>query len=135
MSLRSGIMTSARKANRPPNYDPWRFTDIADSALGLDLWAFLNEHDNVVRMETASELGQPALAALATRLVAKFGDDVRQHRVKRMLGHMARQVMEHHGFVLDAQNVRVRVGDLFTRASRYKRYERPGGDERRERHD
>ena len=106
-----------------PTYDPWRFSDLAATDLGQALWAFLNERDNVLRMETASELGQPAVAALASRLVERFSDAVKQHRVKRMIGHMARQVMEHHGFVLDSQNVRVRVGNLFSRASRYKRYE------------
>jgi hypothetical protein len=77
--------------------------------------------DNVLRMETASELEQPAVAALATRLVEAFGDRIRDRRYKQMIGHMARQIMEHRGFVLDAQNVRVRVGDLFSRASRYRR--------------
>jgi len=111
-----------KRSDRLQPYDPWRFTDLADTKLGRDLWQFLNERDHVLRMETASELSRPAVEAVATRLVAEFGDDVRDHRVKRMIGHMARQVMEHRGFVLDAQNVRVRTGDLFTRASRYKRY-------------
>ena len=109
-----------------PTYDPWRFTDLAETDLGRDLWKFLNDRDNVLRMETASEVGCPAVAALATRLVTTFGDEVRPARVKQMIGHMTRQVMEHRGFVLDSQNVRVRVGDLFSRASRYKRYEAPG---------
>ena len=113
----------------PPPYAPSQFSDLAETALGKDLWAFLNERDNVLRMETASELGQPAVAALATRLVARFGAEVRAHRVKRMIGHMARQVMERHGFELESKNLRVTVGDLFHRGSRYRRVTR--GDDQR----
>ncbi len=112
-----------------PEYKRGRFTDVAETDLGNALWRFLNERENVLRMETASELGQPAVAALATRLVETFGDEIREHRFKRMIGHMARQIMERHGLVLDAQNVRVRAGDLFTRASRYKRYQPPSSGE------
>jgi hypothetical protein len=106
-----------------PQYDRGRFTDIADTPLGQELWIFLNERDNVLRMVTASELGQPAVAALAQRLLDSFGASVRAHRYKRMIGHMVRQIMEQEDFVLDAQNVRVRVSDLFSRASRYTRYQ------------
>lgn len=108
--------------HNPHEYDPGRFVDLADSEIGRALWAFLNERDNVLRMETASELRRPAVEALATRLVGHFGDRVREGRVKQMIGHMARQVMEARGFALDAQGVRVRTGDLFVRGSRYKRF-------------
>ncbi len=103
----------------PPAYDPWRFTDIANTKLGRALWLFLNERDNLLRMETASELRRPAVEAVATRLLATFGDEVRGDRVKRMIGHMTKQVMKHQGFELDSQNVRVRTGELFVRGSRY----------------
>ncbi len=106
----------------PPEYDPGRFVDLADSELGRALWGFLNERDNVLRMETASELRRPAVEALATRLVGRFGERVREGRVKQMIGHMTRQVMEARGFAIDAQGVRVRTGGLFVRATRYKRF-------------
>lgn len=112
-----------------PTYDPWRFTDLAETELGLELWRFLNDRDNILRMQTASELKRAAVAAAATRLVEQFGDAVRQPRVKQMIGHMTKQVMEHNGFGPDTHNVRVRVGGLFSRGSRYKRYP-PTGDER-----
>lgn len=117
-----------------PSYDPWRFSDLASTELGEGLWVFLNERDNVIRMETASDLRRPAVAAVAGRLLATFGDGVRVPRVKRMIGHMVRQVMERHGYVMDSQNVRVLVGGLFSRGSRYRRREAPdrgrgGGDD------
>jgi hypothetical protein len=100
-------------------YAPLRFTDLANTKLGRALWLFLNERDNLLRMETASELRRPAVEAVATRLLATFGDEVRGDRVKRMIGHMTKQVMKHQGFELDSQNVRVRTGELFVRGTRY----------------
>lgn len=102
-------------------YNPGRFSDLADSSLSKQLWGFMNEHDNLVRMETASELRRPAVEAMATRLAERFGDEIRQRRVKQMIGHMARQIMEGRGFALSAQGVKVRTGDLFTTASRYRK--------------
>lgn len=105
------------------NYEPDRFAALAETRLGRDLWSFLNERDNVLRMETASELRRPAVEPLATRLVLRFGEPVRAHRVKQMIGHMTRQVMRRSGFALDRQGVRVRTGDLFSRGSCYVRWE------------
>jgi hypothetical protein len=102
-------------------YKPGRFSDVAGSSLGREIWVLLNEHDNLVRMDTASELGRPAVEPLATRLVERFGDSVRERRVKQMIGHMARQIMEARGFNLSAQGVKVRTGDLFSTASRYRK--------------
>ncbi len=102
-------------------YRPSRFSDRANTELGHSLWRFLNAPDNHLRMETASELRRPAVEALATRLTKTFGEQVSEDRTKRMIGHMVRQIMEERGFVLDGQNVRVRIGHLFQRASRYKR--------------
>ncbi len=109
---------------RIPAYKPWRFTDLSDTPLGKALWRFLNERDNVLRMETASELGRPAVEALATRLLDRFGTEVENDRVKRMIGHMVRQVME-KDFEMDGQNARVRTGGLFKRGTRYVRRSQP----------
>ncbi len=103
------------------DYAPGNFLDLADTKTGRALWRFLNEPNNVLRMETASELERPALEALATRMAASFGPEIRADRYKQMIGHMTRQVMEHQGFNLDAQGIKVRYGDLFSKASRYRR--------------
>lgn len=103
------------------NFEAGRFSDIHDSKLGRDLLKFLSDHDNVIRMETASELGRPALEPLGDRLIERFGAAVKTDRVKQFIGFATRQVMEARGFQLDAQGVKVRVGSLFTVASRYRR--------------
>ncbi|MBV5305129.1 MAG: zinc ribbon domain-containing protein [Desulfobulbaceae bacterium] len=101
-------------------YYPGKFSDLACLTLGKDLWNFLNQQDNIIRMETAIDLGKPAVEAVARELVEKFGDDVRVDRVKQLIGHMVRQIMESRGFQLDAQNVKVlQDRRLFKKASRY----------------
>lgn len=102
-------------------YNAGHFADVAQTDLGKQVWSWLNEHDNVIRMETASELGRPAVEPLATRLVAHFGQPVREDRIKQMIGHMVRQLLEARGFSLHGQGVKVRLGDLFSVASKYKR--------------
>lgn len=101
-------------------YNPEKFKDVADTQLGKDLWAFLNTSDNVIRMETAVELGKTPAEAMARVLVEHFGDAVRPDRVKQSIGHMIRQVMENHGFQLSTQNRKVGNSWLFTKASSYR---------------
>lgn len=103
--------------------DPGRFSDQLATPLGKGLVKFLTEHDNLIRMETASELGRPAVEPLGERLLERFGAQVRDDRVKQFIGFAARQILESRGFQLAAQGVKVRVGTLFTVASRYRRTE------------
>lgn len=102
-------------------YNPGKFVKLANEQSGKELWFFLTKEENVIRMETATELGKPAVEALAGRLVEKFGKEVMEDRVKQMIGHMARQIMEARGYEIDSPNVKV-VQDkrLFKKASRYK---------------
>jgi hypothetical protein len=103
------------------DYQPGNFLDLADSKTGRALWRFLHEPENLIRLDTASELERPALEALATRMRDSFGPEIHGDRWKQMIGHMTRQVMEHRGFQLDAQGIKVRYGNLFSKASRYRR--------------
>jgi len=100
-------------------YNPQQFQSTYSTPLGHDLWDFLNEHDNVIRLETASELKRPALEALATRISDKFRLTKKDKREKQLIGHMTRQVLRSRNFELDAHHIKVRNGDLFTYASRY----------------
>jgi len=102
-------------------YSPGAFSTLYETALGQRLWAFVNESDNVVRMETATSLERPAVEGLEETLLEKFGDAVLDDRVKQMVGHMVRQVMERRGYVIAVQNVKLSSGAPFSRATRYKR--------------
>jgi len=104
------------------NYHPGAFSDAYDTDLGQSLWAFLHEHANIVRMETATYLARPAVEALGPILLTTFGEAVRVGRIKQMIGSMIRQIMEAKGYQIDRQNVRVPPNrkDLFTSGTRYK---------------
>ena len=98
------------------------FADLYETDLGSRLWQFLTEGDNFIRMETASYLSRPALEPVQPFLIQKFGSEVlndKNNRLKQMMGHMVRQIMEHHGYKLDQTDQKLRNNDLFSRASRY----------------
>jgi len=87
---------------------------------GQALWGFLNERENVLRMETASYLGRPAIEPLSPMLLQRFGPSIKRVRLKQMIGHMARQIMEARGYRLDRSTVRIaRIGNMFASGSRY----------------
>ena len=100
-------------------YEAGNFSDLAALTLGRNLWEFLNREDNIVRMETATELGRTAAEAVSKGLLETFGVDVEVDRVKQMIGHMVRQIMERRGYQLGSQNVRVGDKRLFSKASKY----------------
>ena len=101
-------------------YDPWKFEKLAKSDLGKQLWNFLIEHDNIIRMRTATELKKPAVKALSNHLIERFGEQVREMRVKQMIGHMVKQIMNKKKYVVDQKDVLVNDG-LFYKASRYRK--------------
>ena len=119
-------MGKKEKDRRP--YEAGQFADVfGRDNQAKEVWEFLHERDNVLRMQTASELGRPAVEALATRLVERFAPWVEQPRIKRMVGHMTLQVMDTHGFKLLKKGARVKVGGLFQRASLYVPKTQEGG--------
>jgi len=101
-------------------YDPQQFLELYRSELGQALWLFLNEPASVLRMETATYLGRPALEALSPSLQQQFGPAVFEDRVKRMAGHMVRQILQAHGYQLDRTGVKITTpGNGFNTAARY----------------
>ena len=71
-------------------------------------------------MEIATYLDRPAIEALSPTLLQRFGGQVAQNQVKRMIGHMVRQIMEARGYRLDRSGVPItRRGNIFFSGSRY----------------
>ena len=105
------------------NYQSGTFAHLAETPEGVELWEFLNGHDQVIRLETATYLKRPALEAIQPMLMERFAkqyqDKISGDRWKQMTGNMVRQVMEHRGYKLQQKNVKTRVPDLFTRGARY----------------
>lgn len=105
------------------DYVPDKFAKDYATPEGQKLWALLNEPANVARMETASDLGQPALKPLEDILLAKIGAPITEDRMKQMAGHMVRQIMEEHGFEHDVDGIKL-ASAPFYKASRYRRRDR-----------
>ncbi|MCA9565060.1 MAG: hypothetical protein KC561_16295 [Myxococcales bacterium] len=108
------------------SYESKQFSDIADSPLGKRLWDFLNEHDNIIRAETATYLGRPAVEPLGPILVQQFpefGKGTIEDRIKQTIGHMTRQILEERGYTVDRQGVRIKRDDNpFVSATRYRQH-------------
>lgn len=106
-------------------YDAQNFRDLAETPAGQSVWAFMTRPDNVVRMETATFLERAAVEPLAPGLLKEFGPEIAQDRLKQMIGHMARQIMEALGYQMDRQGLRITRKSLFTTATRYRHRDEP----------
>lgn len=105
-------------------FDPGTFAQEYRSPDGQKLWRVLNRADVVARMETASDLGKPALAAVEDILLEEMGAVILRNRFKQMAGRMVKQVLYRHGFEHDAPGIRLNSVP-FNRASRFRRRNRP----------
>ncbi|MBD3664393.1 hypothetical protein [Sulfitobacter aestuariivivens] len=102
-------------------YRPDKFEGAFRALDGASLWAYLQEEKTILRMETATYLGRPAIEPLSPDLLDRFGSRVAHHQKKQMIGHMTRQVLEARGFRLDRSGVRIkRPGNIFFSGSRYR---------------
>lgn len=106
-------------------FDAGQFAAEFETPEGNALWAILNREDVVARMETASDLGQPALAPIEDILLAELGAAITLDRYKQMAGRMVRQVMEAHGFEHEASDIRLNSVPFY-KASRYRRRDQIG---------
>jgi hypothetical protein len=105
------------------DYRPDKFTTDYNTPTGQKLWKLLNREDVVARMETASDLGQPALKPVEDILLRELGTSITEDRMKQMAGHMVRQIMEKHGFEHDVDGIKL-ASAPFYKASRYRRRDR-----------
>lgn len=103
------------------NFNSGSFSDLAGTDMGKRLWAFLKTSDSIVRLETTTYLGRPALEGLQSELLATFGDEIRVDRWKQVAGRMTKQVMEERGYTFIRSGMKTRVKDLFTTAALYRR--------------
>lgn len=101
-------------------YNPEKFASLFATEIGQQLLDFLTSPENVARLETASELSKPAVEGIEEQLLETFRENVLADRVKQMIGHMVRQILEQRGWVLDQGDVKVQSVP-FMKASRYRR--------------
>lgn len=106
------------------DFDAAQFQNEYATSDGKRLWALLNRDDVIARMETASDLGQPALQPIEDLLLAELGETILQDRFKQMTGRMVRQILERRGFEHEASDVRLNSVPFY-KASRYRRRDLP----------
>jgi uncharacterized protein YneF (UPF0154 family) len=101
-------------------YNAGRYISTFENEDGAAIWAFLTSKENMIRMETAAYLSRPAIEPMSAFLVEQFGSRVSNDRIKQMMGHMVRQIMEQRGYRLQQGNVKIAShNNIFSRASRY----------------
>jgi hypothetical protein len=101
-------------------YDPQHFSSTFEITVGSQLWSFLNEQKIVALMIDASDAGRPAVERIQDQLIQEFGNSVRENRIKQMIGHMVKQVLEPRGYVEARNGVRI-DGRLFLEGTTYRR--------------
>lgn len=106
-------------------FDAGTFGNEYGSSDGQMLWEILNRSDVVARMETASDLGRPALAAVEDILLQKLRSVIMEDRFKQMAGRMVKQILEQRGYEHEASGIRLN-SIPFYKASRYRRRNRTG---------
>lgn len=83
--------------------------------------AFLERPCSVYLMGYATSLKRPAVEPLQCALLAEFDpQQIREKPTRRMIGRLARQVMEARGYEHDRKGVKVKY-PLFTVASVYRK--------------
>lgn len=97
------------------------FGNLANEPWAHEVWAFLNEERNVLRMEAVSLLGHPALEAVVLELEQAFGDRLGKEgdRNRQLVGAMIKQVLEPRGWEVAAQGQKMALGHQFSVATRY----------------
>jgi len=101
-------------------YVPGSFAKEYATPLGQALWPWLNSTSTVALLESASDLGHPAVAGIEEALLKEFGAPILADRVKMMIGHMVRQVLEIRGWEIEREGVTMASVPFF-KATRYRR--------------
>ena len=102
------------------NYSAERYRSTFENEDGAAIWELLTRPESIIRMETATYLSRPAIEPMSPLLVERFGSKITTDRIKQMMGHMVRQIMEQRGYRLQQGNVKITSsGNIFSRASRY----------------
>ena len=103
-------------------YRPDKFATTFETMKGADFWAWLHQDHIVLMMETACYLRRPSIEAISPTLQVAFPQMRRSVKLRQMIGHMVRQILEQLGYHLDRANVRIKHGgNLFTFGSAYKK--------------
>lgn len=88
-------------------YRPDRFRTTYDCLHGDQIWHWLHQPAQLRTMDVACLLRRPAVEALSPDLAEEFGPLMLSLPVRRMIGHMIRQIMDQRGRHVFRANVRI----------------------------
>lgn len=116
-------MTTAPRLKTPSlPYRPDKFATAFNEMNGAAFWAWLHQDHIILMMETACYLRRPAIEAISPTLKVAFPQVRGSVKLRQMVGHMVRQILEERGYHLDRANVRIKHGgNLFNFGSAYKK--------------
>ncbi|GGA23295.1 hypothetical protein [Neptunicoccus cionae] len=104
-------------------YRPDKFIRTFEIYKGVQFWEWLNQPQIITIMKTACYLRRPAVEAIAPLLEQAFETEVHRVKVRQMIGHMVRQILESEGYHLHRANVRINSRDNpFLFGSAYTRF-------------
>ncbi|WGI20897.1 hypothetical protein [Amylibacter sp. IMCC11727] len=113
------VQTDFAKPAIPP-YRPDKFANTFAHLDGQSLWTWLHQEHVILIMETASYLRRPAIEPLSPLLKRHCPKVATSVKLRQMIGHMVRQILERRGYHLDRSNVRIKhKGNLFHFGSAY----------------
>lgn len=101
-----------------------RFQNLSSSSEGQTLWLALNEHDNLIRLMVAADLGHPAVEGVDDPLCksplasALLGSTKEAHALRQLAGMMTRDLLEANGYRI-GPNTRTRHGRIFKSGATY----------------
>ncbi len=105
--------------------NPYRPDKFAHTYLiydGHQFWTWLHQANILLIMETASYLRRPAIEGISPLLEEAFPNMLHRVKLRQMIGHMVRQILEARGYHLDRANVRIRLsGNVFRYGSAYQK--------------
>jgi hypothetical protein len=106
-------------------YKSKKFNDVPPQVRAR-VWALIETEEMLTRMTTATDLERPAVEALARPLLDELDPTVLgSPRVRQMIGDMVRELLEHYGFEIERQNVRITRPGPFSTAALYRRAGEP----------
>lgn len=104
----------------PQPYRPDKFANTFNHLDGPALWNWLHQDHIILMMETASYLRRPAIEAISPHIEQAFPKVLTSIKLRQMIGHMVRQILQSRGYHLDRSNVRIKQGgNLFHFGSAY----------------
>jgi len=111
-------------------YDAFRFTDLyhEDNENWKDyqeLWKILQTERYWDLLKLSTDFNHPAVEGIGDKLLEQFDDLLSEKnpnfkRIKQMIGHMVKIIMESHGYTTTSTIKCTKKRELFTYGMRYK---------------